>query len=142
MRSGAELGRMDDGWKRSACVAVEAGAAVLVATAVSDALGYVGASFYLLVAGVPVLAVAGLMCFGRAVDAEERGAPDRTARVQSTLLGLLIVAVVLGAAARSPAIGDGSVPVAATVALALGLFFLALQAVIALAPLRRSPADR
>ena len=108
---------------------------LLLATAACDLAGLAAPSFYLLVAGVPVTAVAGLLCFGRVVDA---GTPDRRALLQAILLGLLLAAVVLGAAAREPAIGDGSIPPAATAALALGLALLAAQALIALAPFQRS----
>jgi hypothetical protein len=117
--------------------AVEAASALLLATAVTDALGYPGASFYLLVAGVPVAALAGLLCFAEVVDAVEQGRMDLRGRVQAGLLGLLLAAIVLGAAAREPSIQDGSVPAAATAALALGLAALAVQAIVALSPFRR-----
>jgi hypothetical protein len=123
--------------RRCISLAVEAAAALLVATVITDALGYPNASFHLLVAGVPVTAAAGLVCLGRAVDEAEQRAAARGGRVQSLLLGLLVVAIVLGAAAREPALREGSVPVSATVALALGLVLLAVQAAIALAPFRR-----
>jgi len=117
--------------------AVEAASVLLLATAVTDALGYPGASFYLLVAGVPVAALAGLLCFAEVVDAVEQGRLDLRGRVQAGLLGLLLAAVVLGAAAREPSIQDGSVPTGATIALALGLAALAGQAIVALSPFRR-----
>lgn len=119
---------------RGIWTAVEVASALLLATAACDLVGLAAASFYLLVAGVPVAALAGLLCFGRVVD----GAGDeRRGRVQAILLALLVVAIVVGAAAREPAIGDGSIPPAATAALAAGLAFLAAQALIALAPFRR-----
>jgi hypothetical protein len=122
--------------RRWISLAVEVATALLVATLVTDALGYPNASFHLLVAGVPVTAAAGLICLGRAVDEAGRNAA-RGGRVQSILLALLVVVIVLGAAAREPALREGSVPVAATVALALGFVLLAAQAAIALSPFRR-----
>lgn len=123
--------------RRWISLAVEVATALLVATVVTDALGYPNASFHLLVAGVPVTAAAGLICLGRAVDEAGRRKAARGGRVQSILLALLVVVIVLGAAAREPALREGSVPVAATVALALGFVLLAAQAVIALSPFRR-----
>lgn len=117
--------------------AVELAGALLAATAVSDAFGSAGVSFYLLVVAVPVTAVAGLVCLGSAADAVEKGAAAVRGRLQIILLVLLLAAIVLGAAAREPAIEEGSVPLAATIALGLGLAFLAAQAVLALAPFRR-----
>ncbi len=117
--------------------AVEVASVLLLATAVTDALGYPGASFYLLVAGVPVAALAGLLCFAEVVDAVEQGRMNLRGRVQAGLLGLLLAAIVLGAAAREPSIQDGSVPAGATIALALGLAALAVQAIVALSPFRR-----
>ncbi len=58
-------------------------AGLLLATAVSDALGFAGASFYLLVLGVPVTAAAGLVCFGRVVDAVNGGRRDLLGRLQA-----------------------------------------------------------
>ena len=102
---------------------------LLAATAVSDALGLAAVSFYLLVAAVPVTAVAGLVCLARVVD-------ERGGRVQAALLACLVAVVVVGAAARSAALTEGAVPGAATATLALGLLLLAVQAVLALAPRR------
>jgi hypothetical protein len=109
--------------------ALELAAALLVATAVSDAIGLATLSFYLLVAAVPATAVAGLVCLARVVD-------ERGSRVQALLLAGLIAAVVLGAAARSPALTEGAVPGAATAALGLGFVLLFAQAVLALVPRR------
>ena len=113
--------------RRWASLAVELAASLLLATVVTDAVGLMNVSFYLLVAGVPLTALAGLACYERVVDGD-----DPRARFQATLLGLLVVAVVLGAAARQPSLGHGDVPTAATAALVLGLVLLAAQAAIAL----------
>jgi hypothetical protein len=123
-------------------MAVELAAALLLATAISDALGFAGASFYLLVAGVPLTAGAGLICFARVVDAVNEGRLDSLGRLQATLSALLVTAVVIGAAVREPFIASGRIPPAATAILALGFGLLVAQALIALVPVRRKrPKD-
>jgi hypothetical protein len=121
----------------ASAMAVELAGALLLATAVSDAFGFAGASFYLLVAGVPVTATAGLVCFARVVDAVNGGQIDPLGRLQALLSALLVGVVVVGAAIREPAIGTDNVPPEATAALGFGFGLLVLQAVIALVPLWR-----
>lgn len=118
-------------------MAVELTAGLLLATALSDALGLVAVSFYLLVIGVPLTAVAGLACFARVVDAVNGGRVDVLGRLQALLSGILVAVVVLGAAVREPAVPEGAVPPAATAALAFGFGVLVLQALVALVPIRR-----
>jgi hypothetical protein len=118
-------------------MAVELAAALLLATAVSDALGFASASFYFLVAGVPLTAAAGLVCFARVVDAVNGGRVDVLGRLQASLSALLVAAIVIGAAIREPALRSDDVPPEATAALAFGFCLLVLQALIALAPGRR-----
>ena len=118
-------------------MAVELAAGLLLATAVSDALGQASLSFYLLVIGVPVTAVAGLVCFGRVVDAVNGGRPDVLGRLQAFLSALLVGVVVIGAAIREPAVPEGLVPPEATGLLAFGFGLLVVQALIALVPVRR-----
>ena len=126
----------------ASAMAVELAAALLLATAVSDALGFAGASFYLLVAGVPLTAGAGLICFARVVDAVNEGRLDSLGRLQATLSALLVAAVVIGAAVREPSVASGTIPPAATAILALGFGLLVAQALIALVPVRRKrPKD-
>ena len=107
----------------ASAMAVELASALLLATAVSDALGFAGASFYLLVAGVPLTAAAGLLCFAHVVDAVNGGRLDLLGRLQATLSALLV--------------GAGEVPPEATAILGFGFGLLVLQALIALVPLRR-----
>jgi hypothetical protein len=121
----------------ASAMAVELAGALLLATAVSDAFGFAGASFYLLVAGVPVTATAGLVCFARVVDAVNGGRIDPLGRLQALLSALLVAVVVVGAAIREPAVGTDDVPPEATAALGFGFGLLVLQALIALVPLRR-----
>jgi hypothetical protein len=121
----------------ASAMAVELAAALLLATAISDGLGFAGASFYLLVAGVPLTAAAGLVCFARVVDAVNGGRLDLLGRFQAMLSALLVAAVVIGAAIREPAVGAGDVPPAATAILGFGFALLVVQALIALVPVRR-----
>jgi hypothetical protein len=126
----------------ASAMAVELAAALLLATAVSDALGFAGVSFYLLVAGVPLTAGAGLLCFARVVDAVNGGEVDRLGRLQATLSALLVATVVIGAAIRQPSVATGHVPPSATGVLALGFALLVAQALIALVPIgRKRPQD-
>jgi hypothetical protein len=120
----------------ASAMAVELAGALLLATAVSDAFGFAGVSFYLLVAGVPITATAGLVCFARVVDAVNGGRIDPLGRLQALLSALLIAVIVVGAAIREPAIGTGEVPPEAAAALGFGFGLLVLQALIALVPLR------
>lgn len=127
-------------WQRrtgARAMAVEAAAALLLATAVSDALGFAGVSFYLLVLGVPLTAVAGLACFGRVVDEANGDGGDVLGRLQALLAGLLVAVVVIGAAMREPAVPADRVPGEATALLAFGFCLLLAQALIAVAPTRR-----
>jgi hypothetical protein len=117
-------------------MAVELAAALILATAVSDALGFASASFYLLVLGVPVTAAAGLMCFACVVDAVNGGRMDTLGRLQATLSALLVGAIVIGAAVREPFISAGSIPPEASGVLAFCFAVLVLQALIALVPAR------
>ena len=121
----------------ASAVTVQIAAALLVATALSDRLGLVSASFYLLVAGVPLCAAAGLASLGRVVDAVEAGGEDVAGRLHVLVTGLLVGTIVIGAAARAPAVPDGRVPAAASAALVLGFVLLAVQALAVLVPDRR-----
>ena len=118
-------------------VALEATGAVLLATAVSDALGHATASFHLLVLAVPVAAVAGLLSLATAVDAANSGRTAVLGRFQTILSALLLGAVILGAATRAPATAETDVPGVASATLAVAFAVLALQALFALVPARR-----
>jgi hypothetical protein len=119
-------------------MAVELAGALL--TAVSDALGLAAVSFYLLVLAVPVTAIAGLVCFGRVVDAANGPGGDTLGRVQTVLATVLVLLIVAGAAVRGPAVPEGIVPPAATAALAAAFGVLVVQALVALVPVRRERA--
>jgi hypothetical protein len=121
----------------ASAMAVELAAVLILATAVSDALGFASASFYLLVLGVPVTAAAGLMCFARVVDAVNGGRMDTLGRLQATLSALLVAGIVIGAAVREPFIAADKIPPEASGVLALCFALLVLQALIALVPSSR-----
>ena len=118
-------------------VGVQIAAGVLVATAVADALGHAAPAFYLLFFGIPILSICGLVAFGRAVDGANRGDGEPFARLLGTLSALVVAALVLGAAARAPALTADAVPPVATFLLALAFLLVALQALVAVASARR-----
>jgi hypothetical protein len=122
-------------------MAVELAGALLLAVALSDALGLAAASFYLLVVAVPVTAAAGLVCLGRVVDASTRGRGDGLGRLQAGLSTLLVLAIVVGAAARAPIVPEDDVPGFASGALAVAFGVLILQALVALSPAGRERAQ-
>jgi hypothetical protein len=105
--------------------ALEATAAILLLTAVCDALGFHSISFLLFVLGVPVVAYACLAALARVID-RDRG------RMQVALAAMLLAIVLFGAAVRSPAVAEPGIPPAATVALAAAFLVLLLQGLVAL----------
>jgi hypothetical protein len=115
-------------------IALEMTGALLLATAVCDAVGFHSVSFLLLVLCVAVAAAAGLAAFARVID-EDAG------RIQASLAATLLAVVLFGAAVRSPAVAASGVPPAATVALAAAFVVLLLKALVVLAerPTRSSP---
>ena len=115
-------------------MAVELAGALLLAVAVSDALGHASASFYLLVLGVPVTFAAGLVCFARVVDRANGAGGDPLGRLQAILASALVLTIVVGAAIRAPVVPEGVIPGFASGALAISFGVLILQAVVALAP--------
>jgi len=124
----------------ASAMAVELAAGLILATALSDALGFASLSFYLLVAGVPLTAAAGLVCFARVVDTVNGGRMDALGRLQATLSALLVGGIVIGAAIREPSVTGGTVPPSASGVLAFCFAVLVLQALLALAPFRRPVA--
>jgi hypothetical protein len=121
----------------ASAMAVEVAAGLLLATAVSDALGLAAVSYYLLVVGVPLTAIAALVCFARVVDAMNGGGVDVLGRLQALLSAVLVGTVVIGAAMREPAVPADTIPSEATIVLAFAFGLLIVQALIALAPVRR-----
>jgi len=105
-------------------------ATMLVLAALSERAGAGTATFYILLAGVPVAAVGVLVALARLVDGG-RG------RLEASLAGGLVACFCVGAAARSPVFLDaGSGPVVAG-ALVAGSAVLVLLAAAFLAPLHK-----
>lgn len=103
--------------------------AVLVLAALSERADAGTATFYVLLAGVPVAAVGALVALARLVD-EGRG------RLEAALAGGLVACFCVGAAARSPVFLDAfSGPVVAA-ALVTAFAVLVLLAAVSLASLR------
>jgi hypothetical protein len=121
----------------ASAMAVELAAGLVLATALSDAVGLASLSFYLLVAGVPLTAAAGLICFARVVDTVNGGRMDTLGRLQAALSALLVGGIVIGAAIREPSVTGGTVPPAASGVLVFCFALLVVQALIALAPFSR-----
>jgi hypothetical protein len=119
--------------------AVELAGALLLAVAVTDALGHAAASFYLLLLAVPVTAAAALVCFARVVD-HSGGGGDPLGRLQALLATLLVFSIVVGAAIRAPVLPEGAVPGLASGALAVAFGVLILQALLSLGPARSQSA--
>ncbi|MGZ4257523.1 MAG: hypothetical protein ACXVRE_07155 [Gaiellaceae bacterium] len=106
-------------------------ALVLVAAA-ADGAGSHELAFYALLAAVPAAAVAALEAFGGALEGSQE-------RLHTLLWAVVLALTVAGAAARAPALAEGSVPALGRSAVAACLAIFCVQAVVGLiAELRRS----
>jgi hypothetical protein len=105
---------------------------VLAAAVAVDRLGAHDLAFYLLLAAVVVTAHAALEAYGRLVELPGSAATVAAARFQATLGLLALALVVVAAAVRAPALGDGSVPALGLSALVGSLALLALQRAVRL----------
>ena len=106
--------------------------ALVIAAAVADGAGSHGLAFYALLAAVPTAAVAALEAFGGVLEGSQE-------RVHALLWAVVLVLTVAGAAARAPALAEGSVPAVGRSAVAACLAIFCIQAVAAvIAELRRS----
>jgi hypothetical protein len=103
----------------------------------ADARGAHGLAFYLLLAGVPAAAGAGLAAFGDAVD----GRGERPA-LQAALWGLATGLLVLSCAARSSHGTTASLPALGSSALIACLGVLALKLCVSAAGMMRRVAPR
>jgi hypothetical protein len=104
---------------------------LVVAAAIADITSAPRLAFYALVIAVPFAALAALAAYGELVDAAEAGGERRSQRVQALCAGVALTLLVIGTAARAPAVGEGVVPPLATSALVLCLAALLVQAVVA-----------
>jgi uncharacterized membrane protein len=97
---------------------------LVIAAAGADGAGLHGLAFYALLLAVPAAAVAALEAFGRVLD----GANEHLhALLWTIVLGLVLV----GSAARAPAVAEDAVPAAARSALLACLAVFCVQAVVA-----------
>lgn len=96
---------------------------LILGAATADAAGAHGLAFYALLAAVVACAVAALGSLSAVVDG-----PNEVVTLQALLWGLCLLFVVVGCAARSPALQAGEVPRPAASALSAALVVLAVKA--------------
>ena len=96
---------------------------LVIAAAAADGAGVHGFAFYALLLAVPAAAVAALEAFGRVLDGESE-------HLHALLWTIVLALVVVGSAARAPAVAEGVVPVAARSALLGCLAVFCVQAVV------------
>jgi hypothetical protein len=96
----------------------------VLAAALADATGSPQLAFYALLAAVPAAAACGLAVFGELLDGGGRLA-------QGFVWALVLTLVVVGAAARSPALLEGGVPVVGATALTACLALLSFEGLLA-----------
>ena len=101
-------------------------AALVIAAALADRAGAHGLAFDAILIAVPATAAAALAAFAEQL---ERG----TARAQALLWAMALLFVVVGAAARAPALAEGVVPPLAVAAIVGCLTVFCAQALFALA---------
>jgi hypothetical protein len=110
-------------------------AALVLAAALADAAGSPQLAFYALLAAVPAGAACGLSIFGDLLE-------DRGQVLQALVWALVLTLVVVGAAARSPALLEGGVPALGASALTACLALLSLEGVLAAAHEYRASSKR
>ena len=104
---------------------------LVIAAAAADGAGIHGLAFYALLLAVPAAAVAALEAFGHVLDGKNE-------HLHALLWTIVLALVVVGSAARAPAVAEGVVPAAARSALLACLAVFCVQAVASLmAELRR-----
>ena len=98
---------------------------LVVAAAAADGAGVHGLAFYALLAAVPAAAAVALAEFGELLD----GKPSH---IDALLWTVVLALVVVGAAARAPALAEGAVPPLGRVAVIACLTLFCVQAVLGL----------
>jgi hypothetical protein len=108
--------------------------ALVLLVTLTDAANAPSLSFYLLLAAVPAIVVAGLA----AVEEVLEGAPDYRKAI-GLLHAVVLLLVLVAAALRSPLRAEGTIPTAGVSAVIACLVVFAIQGVIAALPaLRRT----
>ncbi len=113
-------------------------AALVLLVAITDAAGAASLSFYLLLAAVPAIVVAGLASLEEFV--QQGVQPHR--RVVGMLHVVTLVLVLVAAALRAPLRAEGTVPRAAVSAVIACLVVFAIQALIGSLPAIRRTFGR
>ncbi len=98
----------------------------------ADAAGEHALAFYLVLAGIVTTAHAALQAYGRLVELPGDAPTLGAARLQSTLGVLALALVLVAAAVRAPAVGDGVVPTLGLSALVGSLALLVLASAVKL----------
>ncbi len=104
--------------------------ALVLAAALADGGGQYALAYYVLVAVVPVAALAALSGLGAMLDGSAAEPLDRGVAVLSALA---LPMLLLAAAVRAPLVGDGAPPRLGATALVACLCLFGLQAVLAAA---------
>ena len=113
-------------------------AGLVVAAALADGSGSASAAFYAFLSLVAVSAVVALGAYGELVEAPaDPGEDQTTRRLQALLWAVLLGLAVLGAAARAPALGEGSVPHAGTTVLIACLLVLCTEGIVEVVAMSR-----
>ena len=99
---------------------------LVIAAAAADGAGIHGLAFSALLLAVPAAAVAALEAFGHVLDGKNE-------HLHALLWTIVLALVVVGSAARAPAVTEGAVPTAARSALLACLAVFCVQAVVAAA---------
>src|SRR6185437_13004601 len=99
---------------------------LVIAAAAADGAGFHELAFYALLLAVPAAAVAALEAFGRVLDGENE-------HLHALLWTIVLALIVVGAAARAPAVTEGAVPGPARSALLACLGIFCVQAFVSLA---------
>ena len=99
---------------------------LVVGAAAADGAGIHGFAFYLLLAAVPAMAVAALDAFGELLD-------EAGSHLHALLWAVALALTVTGAAVRTPAVTEGTVPALARSTLVACLAVFCVQALVSLA---------
>lgn len=99
---------------------------LVIAAAAADGVGAHRLAFYALLLAVPAAAAAALEAFGHVLDGKNE-------HLHALLWTIVLALVVVGSAARAPAVAEGVVPAAARSALLACLAVFCVQAVVAAA---------
>jgi hypothetical protein len=112
---------------------------LVVTAALADIGSAAGLAFYALVVAVPFAAAAALNAYGEVIEVAEQDVNRSSERLQAVCAGVALALLVVCAAARAPAVGEGTVPRFATTTLILALAVLLVQAAAASARQIREP---